>query len=110
MTLHGLAAIRLIPSLVIVVSHFSFLHLPSNAAADSILFTVVNPAGCNAVSFFMILSGFILAWITNRPDTVDFRTFLVKRLLRVWPVHVIASLLVLALIWKLEWRHHSIYF
>lgn len=102
-TLHGLAAIRLIPSLVIVVSHFSFLHLTSNAAADSILFTVVNPAGCNAVSFFMILSGFILAWITNRPDTVDFRTFLVKRLLRVWPVHVIASLLVLALIWKLDW-------
>ncbi|WP_415972220.1 acyltransferase family protein [Rhodococcus sp. 077-4] len=102
-TLHGLAAIRLIPSFIIVVSHFSFLHLTSNVAADSILFTVVNPAGCNAVSFFMILSGFILAWITSQPDTLVFRNFLVKRLLRVWPVHVVASILALALLWKLDW-------
>lgn len=102
-TLHGLAALRLIPSLIIVVSHFSFLHLSSNAAVDSVLFTLANPAGCNAVSFFMILSGFILAWITDNPSAINFRTFLVKRVLRVWPVHVVALTLVLAVVWRLDW-------
>ena len=50
------------------------------------------------VSFFFMLSGFVLAW--SRSDRAGVRPFLQNRLARIWPSHIAAE----AAAWLLQWR------
>src|SRR4051794_6990365 len=51
--------------------------------------------GLTGVSFFFVLSGFVLAW-SHRPDTP--RAFLQRRFARVWPAHAVTWLVALPLL------------
>ncbi|MBV2156645.1 acyltransferase [Kitasatospora sp. SUK 42] len=80
-----IGATRLLPSFCILASHLSFEQVFKNSAVQEAYYRVFNPAGFNAVSFFIVLSGFILTWISaERPPD---RGFQARRLLRILPVH-----------------------
>lgn len=53
---------------------------------------------CQAVSFFFVLSGFILAWVYPALDGPGVKSFLLARFARIWPAHLAALLLVLLLV------------
>lgn len=90
-----IAAARLLPSFCILASHLSFERVFHDPAAQAVYYRIFNPAGFNAVSFFIVLSGFILAWVSaNRPPGRDFQP---KRLLRILPVHFLTWALVVCL-------------
>lgn len=50
------------------------------------------------VSFFFVLSGFILTYTYANRDAFSFRDFMVARFARLWPVHIAAFLLVVVLL------------
>ena len=50
------------------------------------------------VSFFFVLSGFILVYVYGELEGVSARTFLRARIARIWPAHVAALLLLLLLV------------
>ncbi|MEI7435498.1 MAG: acyltransferase [bacterium] len=52
---------------------------------------------CQAVSFFFVLSGFILTWVYPALDGPAVKTFLLARFARIWPAHMAALLLLLLL-------------
>ncbi|MFI9245576.1 acyltransferase family protein [Streptomyces sp. NPDC053086] len=80
-----IAAARLLPSFCILASHLSFEKVFRDRTVQQTYYRLFNPAGFNAVSFFIVLSGFILTWIsTERPPD---RAFRARRLLRILPVH-----------------------
>ncbi|MEV6947631.1 acyltransferase family protein [Streptomyces sp. NPDC051172] len=80
-----IAAARLLPSFCILASHLSFEQVFRDHAVQETYYRIFNPAGFNAVSFFIVLSGFILTWISaQRPPD---RGFQARRLLRILPVH-----------------------
>ncbi|OIJ74203.1 MAG: hypothetical protein A2V21_307970 [Deltaproteobacteria bacterium GWC2_55_46] len=49
-----------------------------------------------AVSFFFVLSGFILAYVYPTLEGPAIRNFLIRRVARIWPVHALALLFLLA--------------
>ncbi|WP_055495179.1 acyltransferase [Streptomyces sp. TP-A0356] len=80
-----IAAARLLPSFCILASHLSFEQVFKDHTVQETYYRIFNPAGFNAVSFFIVLSGFILTWISaERPPGRGFRA---RRLLRILPVH-----------------------
>ncbi|GHJ99921.1 acyltransferase [Streptomyces sp. Y2F8-2] len=82
-----IAAARLLPSFCILASHLSFERVFRDPTVQETYYRIFNPAGFNAVSFFIVLSGFILTWISaERPPGRGFRA---RRLLRILPVHFI---------------------
>jgi peptidoglycan/LPS O-acetylase OafA/YrhL len=89
------AAARLVPSFCILASHLSFHQVFSDPTAQSVYYRIFNPAGFNSVSFFIVLSGFILAWVSaDRPPGREFQP---KRLMRILPVHFLSWALVVCL-------------
>lgn len=58
----------------------------------------------NGVSFFFVLSGFILTYVYGSLPQLDRGRFLLARLARIWPAHIAAILLYLALIPFSAWR------
>ncbi|HVX84099.1 MAG TPA: acyltransferase [Phycisphaerae bacterium] len=87
--LHALTALRFVAAAAIVVTHTADLHLlPRSAISPFLLF--------QAVSFFFVLSGFILAYVYPALDTWNARGhFLLARFARIWPAHIIALLLLI---------------
>lgn len=53
---------------------------------------------CQAVSFFFVLSGFVLKWAYPEIGSRKTRAFLLARLGRIWPAHLLATALVLILL------------
>ena len=64
---------------------------PHSTAVLDVLFT----AGASGVSFFFILSGFVLTWSVRAGDST--RTFWRRRLARVYPLHVVTAVLALVI-------------
>jgi Predicted acyltransferases len=87
---------RFIAAFFIVVFHFghnlSFLNFPFLTSALSL-----SPAG---VSYFFLLSGFILTWVYNKGDDerIDKKHFFLARFARIYPVYILALLILLVLL------------
>src|SRR5215207_8407687 len=54
----------------------------------------------NGVSFFFVLSGFILTYVYSVRPRLEKRRFLLARLARLWPAHLAAFAVCLALTWE----------
>jgi peptidoglycan/LPS O-acetylase OafA/YrhL len=108
--LYSLDAARAIAALIVVFQHWEhFLAVPAFAGAkeESPLYWLFQPfyeKGARAVTFFFCLSGFIFYWLYSRKvfeKTVGPATFAVLRLSRLYPLHLLTLLAVLALQWPL---------
>ncbi len=69
-----------------------------DGTAARVVRTCLRP-GSTGVSFFFILSGFVLAWTARPRDTAP--AFWRRRFARVYPLHLVTALLVLALAWTI---------
>ena len=80
----------------------AFRHIPDNAVADS------TPESYLAVDLFFVLSGFVLAhaYAGRLARGMSLADFAVVRLIRLYPLYLIASLITLALVLVPAWPGH----
>lgn len=97
--LDALTSLRFFAAAMIVVTHAHHIF-------GSLGIAMAVPMG-QGVSFFFVLSGFILSW--NYPvldNWADRRKFWLARFARVWPLHFVTCLLWIALIFNFDRAAH----
>lgn len=88
--LDSLTGLRFFAAALVLVHHYSYVLMPGTLAER------LSAAGFVGVSFFFILSGFVLMW-TFDPG-VKARHFYGRRVARVYPLHILTTLVALALL------------
>ncbi len=93
-SLNALTGLRFIAAYSVVLHHIK------NKVPDLDL-GLALPFGDGAVSFFFVLSGFILAhvYLGQMHSFKDIRVFWFKRWARIWPLHLVCLLLWVAVFW-----------
>jgi peptidoglycan/LPS O-acetylase OafA/YrhL len=90
---------RFIAALMVFAFHVSLEGVFADKPVGDGYYTAVNKFGFAGVSFFFILSGFVLTWSARETDTA--RRFWRRRLVKIYPNHVVtwaaAAVLMLAL-------------
>lgn len=81
----SLTSLRFFAALLVVIYHCSRYFEPMGGLAPLAGF------GYTGVSFFFILSGFVLAW-SSRPDDTK-QSFYLRRFARVWPLHALTTII-----------------
>ncbi|MRT55465.1 acyltransferase family protein [Enterobacteriaceae bacterium RIT693] len=67
----------------------------NNVYAQANLGDLAFVSGASGVDIFFIISGFIIAFSTSKPENAKASTFLVKRFFRIYPVYFIALMIML---------------
>jgi peptidoglycan/LPS O-acetylase OafA/YrhL len=89
----SLTSLRFFAALMIFVGHATALSPPNRPNFTD------GTALWQGVSFFFVLSGFILAYVYPKLDTMrDAGKFLLARFARIWPTHFVSFLLTLCLV------------
>jgi peptidoglycan/LPS O-acetylase OafA/YrhL len=94
--LPSLTGMRFIAAVLVFFHHVIWLNVFSNAHTAAVYRTYFIDAGHVGVSFFFILSGFILTVSARDADTVP--RFYRRRLLKIYPNHLVTFLLALVVI------------
>jgi peptidoglycan/LPS O-acetylase OafA/YrhL len=81
--LESLTALRFFAAMVVVVHHAGWMGTPSATASQ------VLELGYVGVSFFFVLSGFVLTWSLSATRTT--RRFYWLRFARIWPLHAVTT-------------------
>ena len=92
----GLHALRFLAAMLVVVSHVELMKghrgYPSLAQHP-----VVYELGRIAVTFFFVLSGFLITYLLlverERTGTISIRKFYARRVLRIWPLYFLVIVL-----------------
>ncbi len=97
--LHSLTGLRFVAALLVFCYHSS-LQIPTIAvfgygSTGSHWARISSNAGAVGVTFFFVLSGFVLTWSARVNDTI--RAFWRRRLLKIYPNYVVAWLLAMVL-------------
>lgn len=88
----SLTSLRFFAAAIIAIAHAGFW-----PGLEQFRFDLFN--GGNAVSFFFVLSGFILAYTYNGMDAQrGYRSYIVARVARIWPVHLVMLVAYVAVI------------
>jgi peptidoglycan/LPS O-acetylase OafA/YrhL len=102
---NGLNALRFIAALLVVLHHGETIRKKNELANIQWLGLFQN--GGNAVTFFFVLSGFLITYLLLRENKkkggISVRNFYLKRVLRIWPLYfllVIMGTLILPLALK----------
>lgn len=98
-TLSALTSVRFFFALMVLVAHF-IGHYPNDVQWPAFTYSMAPLA----VSWFFMLSGFIISY--NYPEIHDNRSrikFMVTRIARIWPVHAVALTVAAYLIGSREW-------
>ena len=92
--LNSLTGLRFVAAMVVFVSHLLEI-FPLLGTTEQVK-PLVQPMGLGGVGFFYVLSGFILTYVYSRRKTpLSIRDFYVRRIARVWPLHIVTMLIVL---------------
>jgi peptidoglycan/LPS O-acetylase OafA/YrhL len=105
--LAGLDLLRFLLATVVMFVHYFFFYFTPGAAESPVptepFFSLLAPVyryGGNVVQIFWLLSGFIFQTIYFKPISthrISFRHYLVLRLSRLYPLHIVTLLVVAAL-------------
>lgn len=87
--INSLTSLRFFAAIMIVIGHGS--QIPAFKQFEFTLFNVGN-----SVSFFYVLSGFILTY--NYYSITDCKSYLVARIARVWPLHLVMLSIVIVVL------------
>lgn len=94
--LPALTGLRWAAALVVFGQHTLELFYDSDLVAPrpvrAVLWALLVNGGAMGVSFFFVLSGFVLAW-TYIGGMPSLRVFYWRRFARIWPLHAVATLL-----------------
>ncbi|MET7418851.1 acyltransferase [Dactylosporangium sp. NPDC005555] len=85
--LHSLTGLRFIAAFLVVLCHVGINLLPNVAKDQVFVLHVFYGFGSVGVSFFFILSGFVLTWVARRTDTVP--QFWRRRFFKIYPNHLV---------------------
>lgn len=85
--LPSLTGLRFIAAFLVLLSHAGGFLLAGSAGSGAEYAPYLFDAGNKGVSFFFILSGFVLAWVA-RPDDTKLR-FWRRRLVKIYPNHLV---------------------
>lgn len=83
----ALTSLRFVAALLVFVSHAAFLSPFANAAVAEGFGAVAHNAGHLGVSFFFVLSGFVLTWSAGAGDSL--RSFYRRRFVKIIPNHLV---------------------
>ena len=94
----NLDAMRFFAFFVVFISHAAlFLGYENQSKLFSTLKTYILANGDVGVTFFFVLSGFLITYILlkekNTTNTISLKKFYIKRILRIWPVYFLALIL-----------------
>ena len=88
-------ALRTILAVYVLLFHYFGLTY-TQQEAPSIYYriaTFISRNGISAVSFFFVLSGFLITYLTQKEqfntDNFNYKLFILKRVLRIWPVYFV---------------------
>ncbi len=95
--LHALTALRFLAAIAVVLHHVAYV------AGNLPFIALFGLFGWLGVSFFFLLSGFVIMWSYN--PQIPARTFILRRLTRIYPLHLLTLLVALALC---TWFHSAI--
>lgn len=95
--LPSLTGMRWAAALLVFGTHVRIVQYFGGGAAHTVQ-TALSP-GSTGVSFFFVLSGFVLAWTARPQDRA--RSFWRRRFARVYPLHLATALGVLILAWTI---------
>lgn len=90
--LEQLTFTRFLAAISIVIFHYGSKIFPFNTEVVSSIFKQANVG----VSYFFLLSGFVMIVAYGKKEKVSFWNFITRRLARIFPVYVLAILLLLA--------------
>ncbi|GAB3549105.1 acyltransferase [Actinopolyspora lacussalsi] len=97
--LPSLTGMRFIAAAMVFFFHASLTDPPQNPYADpfasDLYQTLFSKAGWMGVSFFFVLSGFVLTWSARSTDTMG--GFWRRRLVKIFPAHVVTWALAMIL-------------
>ncbi|MFT0867461.1 acyltransferase family protein [Pseudomonas sp. CAM1A] len=94
--LSALTSLRFFAALLVFFSHLSFLQQSESPTAVE-LFNKMMYEGYIGVTFFFILSGFILSY-ANHGRTSSYKNYLYSRLARIYPLHLLTLLCAIPLL------------
>ncbi|GAA4236005.1 acyltransferase [Postechiella marina] len=94
MRIEQLTFTRFIAALLIVVFHFASGRFGFASEYTQFLFKQANVG----VSYFFILSGFVMIIAYHKKSKINFKEYMVNRFARIYPVYLIATLLLLLLL------------
>lgn len=92
----SLTGLRFWAAVAVFAFHASFEGLFADEGVGDAVAAVFSKAGWAGVSFFFVLSGFVLAW-SARPDDTALR-FVGRRLVKIYPPHLVTALVAFALL------------
>ena len=101
--LDSLTGLRFWAAMMVFANHmfFSFPQLNTKTWVCDIF----SPLGIAGVCFFYVLSGFILTYVySSRGTKICLREFYLKRIARIWPLHLVTMLIVLFGVETLRYR------
>lgn len=102
MHLSALTSLRFFAAIFVVFSHLSYL--PQSKYFSNV-YTAFLKEGYIGVTFFFILSGFILSFsYAKKMDEISFKSFMIARVSRIYPLHLLTFFLALPLALLAGWK------
>jgi peptidoglycan/LPS O-acetylase OafA/YrhL len=93
--LPSLTGLRFLAAFLVLDGHLAAQPIFSNANIQQDYFFVLSRGAWTAVSFFFVLSGFVLTWAVTPGDTAG--RFLRRRVTKIFPNHVVTWLVTILL-------------
>lgn len=94
--LPSLTALRFVAAFLVFVFHAHYLGIFSNISVQKAYNFITGSAGGVGVSFFFVLSGFVLTWAAKPTDTMG--KFWRRRFFKIFPSHAVVWLIVVAML------------